>query len=188
VWYQFTGETWWDGRFLLGVMPSLIILTTSRISKMSKILELKLEKTILHPLSTFALNSIIFILIASVILINNTVKFRNSSDTYDFLFNVYPKYRNAEPVIAALEKSYPDGADIVTMHLSASARYYLDSKKYNFIWKPELEKLDVQTINKYYPKSVWVFNNWDLPPEKIRNNIKTKEIVAEYTIGELDPQ
>jgi hypothetical protein len=185
IWYQFTGETWWDGRFLLGIIPSLIILTASRILKISKKLEKRLEKTSLYPLSSTALNSIIFCLIISVVLINNTVKFRNSSDTYDFLLNVYPKYRNVEPVIAALERNYPNGATIVTMHLSASARYYLDDERYRIIWKPELEKLDIKTINRYFPKTVWVYNGWDLPPEEIRNNIKTNEIVAEYTIGEL---
>ena len=188
VWYEFTGETWWDGRFLLCVIPSLIIFTSSRILKVSKILEQKLSTPKLYPMNEMILNIIIYSLIVTVILINNTVKFRNSSDTYNFLLNVYPTYRNVEPVIESLKKNYPNGAIIATMHLSASGRYYLNNEKYHLLWKPELEKLDTETIGKYYPKTVWVYNGWDLPPEDIRNKIITKEIVKEYIIGELDSQ
>jgi hypothetical protein len=183
--YQFTGETWWYGRFLLNVLPSLIVLASSRLIQLIFDIKDRISKKINNSLVGLVQSYLVIVIIISVILVNNTLKFNRSSDYYDFLINDLPKTRQTEPVISLIRQLYPDGANIVTMHLSAAGRYYLNSQEYKFLWKPELEKQDPNLIIEYFPKTIWIFNDWDLPPQQIRDRLVDIVETNSFTISEL---
>ena len=164
LFYPFMGESWWDGRFVLSVGPLLIV------SFMVKI-------------DYFIGNSTYFLvrknlkLVLSMVLIFSTASFfnnfsRNDVSPYRNLLVDSPAYRNVEPTMEFIQSRFPEGAVIVTVDFSASARYYLDNSKFKFLWLPELEKFDPAVIKNSFPETYWIYNSiYSKPDVSIMNQL-----------------
>jgi hypothetical protein len=158
------GESWWDGRFVLSVGPLLIV------SFMAKF-------------DNFIRNSRYFLirrnlkLVLSIVLIFSTASFsnnfsRNDVSPYRNLLVDSPAYRNVEPAMNFINSRFPEGAVIVTVDFSASARYYLDNSKFKFLWLPELEKFDPAVIKSSFPETYWIYNSiYSKPSVSIMNQL-----------------
>ena len=183
--YQWTGETWWDGRFLLSVFPLFIVLTLSRYHQfVGKYLSSKFVSRLDY--STRGIKVfLVAIQITTLVLVNTGIHFPNSSSPYRYLIFELPKFRNVQPVIENMNKSIPFGSYVVTMDISASGRYYFGSK-YKFLWQPALETLSYEEIVSMFPKTYWVFNSqYVAPPDSLRKHMKIIDSVGNHEIDLL---
>ena len=184
--YQWTGETWWDGRFILSVFPVFIVLTFSRYHQFSKMYLSKKYVGKLRYSSSNIKSSLITLQIVVLVFVNLGIHFPNSSSPYRYLIFEMPKFRNVHPVIDKIRETVPQGSSIVTMDLSASGRYYFGST-YKFMWQPALETLQYSEIVKNFPKTYWVFNSqYVRPPEELYKRMKIIGSTGNHEIGLLE--
>jgi len=184
--YQWTGETWWDGRFILSVFPSFIVLTLSRYHQFTKRYLSKKYIGKLQYSSKSIKSFLITLQIVVLVFVNTGIHFPNSSSPYRFLIFEMPKFRNVHPVIEEIREKVPPGSSIVTMDLSASGRYYFDST-YKFMWQPALETLQYSEIVSNFPKTYWVFNSqYVRPPEELYKRMKIIASTGNHEIGLLE--
>jgi riboflavin transporter FmnP len=183
--YQFTGETWWDGRFIICCIPGLIVLSMIRTGKYLEIAREKLgSQGVIYGTSELACISVIFI-VSSVTIYVNVADEKFSVSSYQYLLNEAPKFRTVEPTIKSMREVIPRGSIIVTMDLSASGRYYFNDY-FKFLWKPGLEELSLDQIKLNFPKTYWIYNpSYTAPPKEIVEQLDIIRSNETFVIGEL---
>jgi hypothetical protein len=170
--YQWTGETWWDSRFVLSVFPILIVLVLSRYSEFHSKYLTKRTLTKLHFQTKTVVSALVVSLVTSLLISNSLMHFPGASSPYRYLLFESPKFRTVEPVVDYIGKNIPSKSSIVTMDFSAAGRYYLGDR-YRFLWQPELETFSYKEIIKNFPTTYWVYNyGYVSPPMNIRARLQ----------------
>jgi hypothetical protein len=181
--YQWSGETWWDSRFVISVFPILIVLVLTRYSEFHSKYLTKRTLTKLHFQSKTVVSVLAVALVASLLVANSLVHFSGASSPYRYLLFEAPKFRAVEPVVEFIAKNVPTSSTIVTMDFSAAGRYYF-ADRYRFLWQPELETFSREEIVKSFPKTYWVYNyGYVSPPISIKAHLQK---IAQIGSEEID--
>ena len=185
VFYQFTGETWWCGRFIICCIPGLIVLTTIRAEKYLNTAKENLRKKGLNFGKSEITSIAAILIVTSVTIYVNTADEKFKASSYQYLINEAPKFRTVEPTIKSMREVIPQGSLIVTMDLSASGRYYFNDY-YKFLWKPGLEELSLNQIKSNFPKTYWIYNpSYTAPPTEIVEQLNIIRSNDPFVIGVL---
>jgi len=185
MFYEFMGETWWDGRFILGIFPSAVALIAFRLGLLAQKRRPYNQKSTHFLSGREFINYSAIIILVSTILVNNLIKFPNSAPPYNYLVFELPSYRTTEEVINYVKNHYPRNTIIVTTDFSASGRYYLGNQ-YKFLWKPTLETLSYEQITSEFPSTVWIYEpGYFAPPKRIVDKFSNSTLINGVYIAEL---
>jgi hypothetical protein len=183
--YQFTGETWWCGRFIICCIPGLIVLAMIRTGKYLEITREKLNSKGINFGPSELTSIVVILIITSVTTYVNVADEKFKASSYQYLLNEAPHFRTVEPTIKSMKEVIPQGSIVVTMDFSASGRYYFNDY-YKFIWKPGLEELSLNQIKTNFPKTYWIYNpSYTAPPAEITEQLDIIRSNEPFVIGVL---
>lgn len=165
--YQFTGETWWCGRFIICCIPSFLVLVIHRTYKYLEIASENLIRQGVKYRSKELTSWATILIVSSVVIYVNAVDEKYKASSYQYLLKDATKFRTVEPTIKSMKEIIPQGSIVVTMDFSAAGRYYFNNY-YKFLWKPGMEILSVEKIKSNFPITYWVYNpSYTEPPKEI---------------------
>ena len=185
--YQFTGETWWCGRFIICCIPSFLVLVLYRTHKYLEIARENLTRQGVKYRSKEITSWATILIVGSVVIYVNAADEKYKVSSYQYLLKDAPKFRTVEPTIKSMKEIIPQGSIVVTMDFSAAGRYYFNNY-YKFLWKPGIETLSIEKIKSEFPVTYWIYNpSYTEPPKEI---VEQLEIIRSsdpsFVIGVLE--